>query len=110
MTQRLFVVALTTLMVSLATAKAYARSAQCFTSDDGYYACDFQPDGKDGSFDVSYKGKPTIILMMESQGRAWGYADFGTGRNVNLPGIYIRSVKDGACWVNDSTKDRLCVY
>ena len=100
--------ALTVLLADLASVTAHARPARCFSTGNGHYACDFRATDKDGSFEVSAKGKPTIMLNMTSPGHAEGYADFGTGRNVSLPGTYVRSAKDGACWVNDSTNVQLC--
>lgn len=101
-------IGLAVLVVSLTSVPAQARPAQCFSTDDGHYACDFRATDKDGSFEVSAKGKPTIMLNMTSPGHADGYADFGTGRNVTLPGSYVRSAKDGACWINDDPKVQLC--
>jgi len=108
-THRPTLIALVALVAGLAHVAARARPAQCFSTDDGHYACDFHATDKDGSFEVSAKGKPTIMLNMVSPGRAEGYADFGTGRNVSLPGTYQRSTKDGACWINNSPKVQLCV-
>jgi hypothetical protein len=36
-----------------------ARPARCSTSDDGAYPCDFRATGRDGSFVISARGKPT---------------------------------------------------
>ena len=89
---------------------AEAKPARCFTSDDGHYDCDFRGLDKAGSFRISAPGKPTFTLEVDSPGVAFGFADFGTGRNVPLPGTFIRSREDGACWDNDVTDTRICAW
>ena len=90
-----------------AVGSAEARPARCFTSDDGSYNCDFEPDGRDGSFTVSARGKPTYSLEMIEPGVASGFVNLGS-RNVSLPGRYLRSRSEPGCWVNDSTGAKLC--
>jgi len=90
--------------------QAEAKPARCFTSDDGHYKCDFQAVDRDGSFIISAPNKPTITLMMSEPGKAYGSADFGTGRNVSLPGQYLRSQQDRACWDNDATQTKVCAW
>ncbi len=87
-----------------------AKPARCFTSDDGHYKCDFRAIEGDGSFTISAPDKPTFTLMMSEPGVAFGSADFGTGRNVNLPGQYLRSAEDSACWINDATQTKICAW
>ena len=79
---------------------AHAKPARCSTTDDGSYNCDFQPDGRDGSFTVSAPGKPTYTLTVTEPGVAFG--------SVSLPGRYLRSRSEPGCWVNDSTGAKLC--
>ncbi len=83
-----------------------ARPARCTTSDDGTYACDFKLTDKDGSFELSAPGKPLYILNMDEPGKASGFVNLGT-RNISMAGRYIRSNADPACWVNDTTSDRI---
>jgi len=90
--------------------QADAKAARCFTTDDGFYDCNFQTFGGDGSFVISAANKPTFTLTMNAPGVAFGSADFGTGRNVGLPGQYIRSRQDPACWVNNATKAQICAW
>jgi len=90
-------------------APAEARPAQCFTTDDGRYACDFVATDKDGSFRVTARGKPTYILEMMEPGVATGFVNLGN-RNVSLPGRFLRGTSDRACWENDATKVRVCVW
>ena len=86
---------------------AEARPARCFTSDDGSYRCQFRATGRDGSFEISAPGKPTYALTIVEPGAALGFANFGD-RNVALPGRYLRSKREPACWENDATGARLC--
>ena len=44
-----------------------------------------------------------------SPGFAYGYADYGSG-NVSLPGQYVRSRDDGACWNNPETSTMICAW
>lgn len=89
---------------------AHAKPASCFTTDDGRYDCDFRALDKAGSFTISAPGKPTYTLEVDSPGVAFGYADFGTGRNVPLPGTFRREEADRACWRNDETSVRVCAW
>ncbi len=93
------------------TQGAAAKMAKCFSSDDGgNYACNFEALDKNGSFRISAPGKPTFTVEIDQPGVAFVFADFGTGRNVALPGPYVRSVEDPACWVNKETKTDLCAW
>ena len=87
---------------------AEARPARCSTADDGSYRCDFRLTNKDGSFQITAPGKPLYILNMDSPGVASGFVNLWN-RNISLPGHYIRSKADPACWVGDDTKDQICV-
>ncbi|HHG89020.1 MAG TPA: hypothetical protein ENJ90_00890 [Devosia sp.] len=89
---------------------AFAKPARCFTTDDGYYNCEFTAIQGDGSFIISAKGRPTFTLYIEGPGVASGFADFGTGRNVPLPGPFYRSKQDGACWISSATNTAICAW
>jgi hypothetical protein len=102
------VVALAALMTAWA-GSAYAKRARCFTTDDGYYSCNFRGTDDNGSFRISAPGYPTFTLEIDSPGYAYGYADYGSG-NVSLPGQYIRSDQDGACWQNSDTSTQICAW
>jgi len=91
------------------SATAEAKRARCFTTDDGYYPCNFRGLDGLGSFRISAPGTPTITLEIDRPGFAYGYANFG-GRNVSLPGQYVRSRDDGACWNNPETDTKLCAW
>lgn len=97
------------LAAALATTAADAKRARCFTTDDGYFPCTFVATDDDGSFEISARGKPTYSLIVESPGFASAFVDFG-GRNVSLPGMYVRSSDDGACWNNPETSTRICAW
>jgi len=86
---------------------AESKPASCFTSDDGHFPCEFIATDKNGGFQISARGKPTLILNMDEPGVAYGFVNFGT-RNIALPGRYLRSKTDPACWENDSTRDKIC--
>jgi hypothetical protein len=86
-----------------------AKPARCFTSDDGSFSCEFHATARDGSFEISAPGKPTYILNMIEPGVASGFVNLGT-RNIPLPGRYLRSSAEPACWVNDSTGAKICAW
>lgn len=88
---------------------AHAKPAQCFTTDDGHYPCDFRGVDRAGSFVITARGYPTITVEVDSPGVAWVFANFGS-RNVALPGPYYRAQDDRACWVNPDTGSRICAW
>lgn len=92
-----------------ATGVAGAKPARCFTRDDGSFPCQFTATARDGSFEISARGKPSYRLNVSEPGIAYGFSTIG-GRNVPLPGRYLRSRTDPACWVNDSTRARICAW
>jgi hypothetical protein len=97
------------LAFGLLASGAEAKSARCFTTDDGEYPCEFRATDNSGSFEISAEGKPTFSIVIEDTGTAFGYGDYGSG-NVALPGNYIRSTSDPACWENDSTSTKICAW
>jgi hypothetical protein len=106
----LFSFALASAAASLAAAPASAKPAQCFSTDDGYYSCDFRGIDSAGSFTTRARGYPTYTIEVYRPGRAYGYADFGNGRNTSLPGEYIRNRQDRACWDNTETDTQICAW
>jgi hypothetical protein len=88
---------------------AQARPARCYTTDDGNFPCEFRATARDGSFEISAPGKPTYILNVTEPGIAYGFVNLG-GRNVALPGRYLRSRSEPACWDNNSTITRICAW
>jgi hypothetical protein len=95
------------ILVCCVAMSAAAKTADCFTTDDGSYRCEFRMVDAHGSFEVSASGKPTYILEIFEPGIAFGYLNLGQ-RNIPLPGRYLRSSSDPACWVNDTTKAKIC--
>lgn len=94
---------------SLAATAAEAKPARCYTTDDGYYACNFRGLDAAGSFRISAAGHPTYTIEVVERGVAYGYANFGGGA-VSLPGQYIRQRSDPACWANSSTGAAICAW
>jgi len=88
---------------------AEAKRARCFTTDDGYFACTYRAIDDAGSFRISAPGYPTYVLEIDAPGFAYGYVNLGS-RNVPLPGQYVRSRDDGACWSNPQTNTKLCAW
>lgn len=89
----------------------FAKDATCFTTDDGEYSCQFEALDDGGSFRISADGKPTFEVWMDAPGQAFVGAVFEPGgRSVALPGTYIRSEQDGACWVSDATETEICAW
>lgn len=95
--------------VTLLAGAAEAKPARCYTTDDGYYACNFRGLDNAGSFRVSASGYPTYTIEVVERGLAYGYANFGGGQVV-LPGQYIRQRSDPACWANSSTGAAICAW
>jgi len=102
-----FATALCAAVLLAATGLAHAKPARCFTTDDGEFACDFHVVDRDGSFTISSPGKPTFTLNMSEPGVAYGFMQIGS-KSTPLPGRYIRDPNDGACWINDVTKTKIC--
>lgn len=88
---------------------AHAKPARCFTTDDGYYPCDFRGLDRAGSFTIRAAGYPTFTLEVDRPGFAYGFVNFGD-RNIPLPGQYVRSRDDGACWQNPETNTKICAW
>lgn len=88
---------------------AEAKTARCSTTDDGTYSCEFHATAGDGSFEISAPGKPTYILNMVEPGVAYGFVNLGQ-QNTPLPGRFLRSATDPACWLNDSTGVEVCAH
>lgn len=96
----------------LAGAAAFASDpvdARCSTTDDGVYRCQFHLVDGSGSFQVSAPGKPTYVLNVTEPGVAYGFTVLES-HSVPLPGRYLRSKSDRACWENDTTKTEICVW
>lgn len=97
------------LVLAVCWSPAFAKPARCFTTDDGYYPCDFRATDRSGSFEVSAPGKPSYSLVVDRPGFAFGYLGIG-GRSIALPGQYVRSRDDGACWANPENETKICAW
>jgi hypothetical protein len=100
------------LAAALAGAAAAASdeiNARCATTDDGAYPCHFRTTDGSGSFAISAAGRPTYMLNISEPGVAYGFVDVGEG-SVALPGRYLRSRDDRACWRNDTTRTEICAW
>lgn len=91
-------------------ARADAKLARCFTTDDGYYDCHIKMTNKDGSFEISAPKKPRYGLIVDEPGVAFAFVMRSTGRNVALPGKFKRNKQDLACWYNAETRVRICAW
>ena len=60
-------VALAVLMTAW-TGTADAKRARCYTTDDGYYSCNFRGIDDAGSFRISAPGYPTFTLEVIEPG------------------------------------------
>lgn len=98
----------TTLLLAVASV-ATAKPAQCFTTDEGTYPCEFELVEFNGSFSLSAPGKPTYMLIFDAPGYAYGFVNFGD-RNIALPGPYKRDTDDPACWANLEIDAKICAW
>lgn len=92
-------------LLCLASLAAEARPARCTTSEEGSYACDFEPVGRDGSFRIAAPGKPTYAIDVVEPGIAAASVSFGA-RSIPLPGRYVR--QQSGCWINFDNRSRIC--
>lgn len=102
----------TSLAAVFACAASFASDpvdARCSTTDDGVYSCQFRMVDGSGSFEISAPGKPTYTLNITKPGVAYGYTVL-EGHSVPLPGEYLRSESDRACWQNETTKTEICAW
>lgn len=91
-------------------APVQAVDAECFTTDDGRYPCRFE-SGPGGSFEISAPGYPTFRLVVDAPGMGFASGQFEPdGRFVPLPGTFLRSDRDPACWVSDATEAEICAW
>jgi hypothetical protein len=92
-----------------AAAASGGKPARCSTTDDGVFACQFRMTDGQGSFEISAPGKPTYVMYIDEPGVAFGFVNLGA-ENVALPGRFLRSETDGACWKNDATDAEICAW
>lgn len=100
--------ALAALVIVVLATGAAAKPAACFSTDDGYFDCNFQMTDAAGSFTIEGPGV-TYILIVDSPGYASGFVNLGS-RNIALPGTYVRERTDPACWANADTSTKICAW
>ncbi len=89
---------------------AHAQLAKCFSSDDGgYYQCEYQAIGTNGSFVISAAGKPTYTFNILKPGVAKVTMKIGTKPEEDFPGQFVPFEGQPGCWFNRETKTDLCV-
>jgi hypothetical protein len=88
---------------------AKAKAAKCFTTDDGYYKCNFKKTDKAGSFEIRARGKPGYNIIVEEPGFASGYLQMN-GRGTPINGKFVKQRDDGACWNNPEQNTKVCVW
>jgi hypothetical protein len=90
-------------------AEARPKSATCFVTGVGNYACTFTPIGGDGSFRITARGRDTYMLTLNGDDTAYAFLQIrGRGRNIALPGVYVRDYADRACWASSDPAFRIC--
>lgn len=88
---------------------AFAKPARCFTTDDGYFKCDFRKTDTAGSFEIKARGKPGFSMIIEASGLASGYLRIN-GRGIPINGAFVRQRDDRACWNNPGQNVKICVW
>jgi hypothetical protein len=97
--------------VSCFSTLTFAKSARCFTTDDGYFPCQFKATDRVGSFEVrsNYDEGLGYAIIVEEPGFASGFAIIG-GRSIAVGGMFVRQRDDGACWNNPELNVKVCAW
>jgi hypothetical protein len=109
MNRRLAALAFIALAAALVSSQAFAKRARCFTSDDGYFSCQFRATDRAGSFQIKGRLTPTYSLVVDRPGFAFGYINFGN-RGIPISGMFVRQRNDRACWNNPEMNVKLCAW
>ena len=90
---------------------AHAKSARCFTTDDGYFPCQFMATDKVGSFEIRANRDKGLgySIIVEEPGFASGFVIIG-GRSIAVGGMFVRQRDDGACWNNPELNVKVCAW
>ena len=93
----------------LLPAAAEAGKARCFTTDDGYFDCNFKSLDRKGSFRISSPGPHSVSILIEEPGFGFGFVEIG-GRNIPIGGMFVRQRDDAACWSNPDVQVKICAW
>jgi hypothetical protein len=90
---------------------AHAKSARCFTTDDGYFPCQFKATDKAGSFEIRSDRDPNLgyTIIIDEPGFASGFVIID-GRSISVGGMFVRQRDDGACWNNPELNLKVCAW
>jgi hypothetical protein len=94
---------------ALTPSLAFAKRARCFTTDDGYFSCQFKATDRSGSFEIKGRSTPTYSLVVDRPGFAFGYVNFGN-RGIPIGGMFVRQRNDPGCWNNPELDVKLCAW
>jgi hypothetical protein len=97
------------LAAALVSSPAFAKRARCFTTDDGYFSCQFRATDKAGSFEIKGRSTPLYSLVVDEPGFAFGYINFGN-RGIPISGMFVRQRDDRGCWNNPEMNVKLCAW
>ena len=95
------------LPAALAASPVAARPAQCDTTDDGAYRCDFRTTDRGGSFVVYARGKPDYSVVVGPSGLGSAFVHLGP-RDISLAGPYRLDPSGSGCWISVSVGARIC--
>lgn len=100
-----------TVFILVLSAPAFAKSARCFTTDDGYFPCQFTATDKAGSFDIRSNRDPSLgyTILVDEPGFATGFVIID-GRSIPVGGMFVRQRDDGACWNNPELNVKVCAW
>ena len=65
MTRRFIVPGVLAAALAAGSLPASAKPARCFTTDDGYFSCDFKGLDRQGSFEITARGYPVYTLWVD---------------------------------------------
>ncbi len=108
---KLLLFSVLTAFVTASPVPAFAKSARCFTTDDGYFPCQFTATDKAGSFDIRSDRDPNLgySILVEEPGFASGFVIID-GRSISVGGMFVRQRDDGACWNNPELNVKVCAW
>jgi hypothetical protein len=109
MNRKLTAFASIALAAALVPSVAFAKRARCFTTDDGYFSCQFRATDRAGSFEIKGRATPAYSIVVDRPGFAFGYINFGN-RGIPISGMFVRQRNDPGCWNNPEMNVKLCAW